>query len=142
MDIWKHLESEIMTATGRPFVLRKYHGVAGGSINQARKLEGEPESFFLKLNQRGMLDMFAAEAEGLNELSKAEAIRVPRPICWDEYGKYSYIVLEYLNLDGREETRRFARQLAKLHGYTSERFGWHRDNTIGSTSQINTWNEV
>jgi fructosamine-3-kinase len=141
MDIWKHLESEITDATGRPFVLRKHHGVAGGGINQTRKLEGEPESFFLKLNQRGMLDMFAAEAEGLNELSKAEAIRVPRPICWGEYGENSYIVLEHLNLAGREGTRRFGRQLAKLHGYTSEQCGWHRDNTIGLTPQINTWND-
>jgi len=30
------------------------------------------------------------------------------------------------------------RQLAALHRVTHTRFGWHRDNTIGSTPQINT----
>jgi len=141
MDIWNHLEIEITTASGNPFVLRHHQGIAGGSINQTLRLRSERDSYFLKLNERGMFDMFAAEAEGLKELSKAEAIRVPQPVCWGEYGEYSYIVMEYLNLGGCEDTRRFGWQLANLHGYTNERFGWHRDNTIGSTPQINTWSE-
>lgn len=141
MDIWNHLETEITAAIGRPFVLQQQQSIAGGSINQTLRLEGECDRYFLKLNQRGMLDMFAAEAEGLNELSKTKAIRIPEPICWGEYGEYSYLVMEDLDLSGHETSREFGRQLANLHGYTSERFGWHRDNTIGSTPQINKWNE-
>ncbi len=141
MDIWNYLEVEITAATAKPFVLRRHRDIAGGSINQTCRLEGERDHYFLKLNQCGMLDMFAAEAEGLKELSKAEAIRIPQPICWGEYGEYSYLVMENLDLGGHEDARQFGRQLAKLHGYTSMRFGWHRDNTIGSTPQINAWNE-
>ena len=33
------------------------------------------------------------------------------------------------------------RQLAAMHRSTRDRFGWHRDNTIGSTRQINTQEE-
>jgi fructosamine-3-kinase len=141
MDLWKHLEVEITAASGKPFILRNHQGITGGSINQARRLEGEQENYFLKLNQSGMLDMFVAEAEGLKELSKAEAIRVPQPVCWGEYGENSYLVMEYLSLGGGENTRRFGRQLAELHRHTHDRFGWHRDNTIGSTPQVNTWDE-
>jgi fructosamine-3-kinase len=32
-------------------------------------------------------------------------------------------------------------QLAKQHRYCEDRFGWHKDNTIGSTPQHNLWND-
>lgn len=141
MDIWSYLELEIMAASGKPFTLQHRHGISGGSINQTYRLEGAHDYYFLKLNQSGMLDMFAAEAEGLNELSMAEAIRVPQPVCWGEYGEHSYLVMEFLDLNGSENRQRFARQLARLHTHTGERFGWHRDNTIGATLQLNTWSD-
>lgn len=141
MGIWNHLEAEITAAGGESFLLQRHHSIAGGSINQACRLEGERDSYFLKLNRSGMLDMFAAEAEGLNELAQAGAIRVPRPLCWGEYGEHSYLVMEYLGLSGDENTRQFGQQLAQMHSHCSDRFGWHRDNTIGSTAQINTWND-
>ena len=34
---------------------------------------------------------------------------------------------------------RFGEQLAQMHRYTADQFGWHRDNTIGSTAQVNSW---
>jgi fructosamine-3-kinase len=34
-----------------------------------------------------------------------------------------------------------ARMLAKLHRATGPRFGWHRDNWIGATPQINGWRD-
>jgi fructosamine-3-kinase len=141
MGIWNHLDIEITAASGRPFVLAHRYNVSGGSISQAYRLEGGQESYFLKLNQSSMLDMFAAEAEGLEALLQGMAIRVPQPICWGEYGDFSYLVMENIELDGCLDTRQFGHHLAKLHQFPQEQFGWHRDNTIGSTPQINTWNE-
>jgi fructosamine-3-kinase len=48
-------------------------------------------------------------------------------------------VLEYLELGGssRVSDRLLGQQLAYLHQHTQPYFGWHRDNTIGSTTQIN-----
>ncbi|MGC1729012.1 MAG: fructosamine kinase family protein, partial [Steroidobacteraceae bacterium] len=48
--------------------------------------------------------------------------------------------LEWLTA-GRADTaceRLFGEQLAALHRVTADRFGWSRDNTIGSTPQTNT----
>jgi len=141
MDIWSHLDIEITAASGRPFVLEHHYGVSGGSTHQTYRLVGKRDSYFLKLNQGGMLDMFAAEAAGLEALSQGMAIRVPQPICWGEYGDFSYFVMENLELGGCLDARQFGQHLAQLHRFPQERFGWYRDNTIGLTPQINTWNE-
>ena len=84
--------------------------------------------------------MFEAEVDGLDELRSAGEIRVPDVIdCGIENGQ-SYLVLERLNLEraSPDTERRFGEQLAKLHGYTQEKFGWFRDNTIGRTPQRNS----
>jgi fructosamine-3-kinase len=36
---------------------------------------------------------------------------------------------------------RLGRNLARMHRVTGSRFGWHRDNTIGATPQVNTASE-
>lgn len=84
--------------------------------------------------------MFKAEAIGLQELAKAKAVRVPEPVCWGLADGHAFLVLEYLSF--RETAGAAAellgRQLARLHQSRADRFGWHIDNTIGATPQINT----
>ena len=95
---------------------------------------------FRKTGPASSLDMFQAEAEGLEELRAAGEIRVPVVIDCGLSDGASYIVLERLRLEPgtRKVEQRFGQQLAALHRHTEERFGWHRDNTIGPTPQINT----
>ena len=49
-------------------------------------------------------------------------------------------MLEYLELRPADDKamRALGRNLACLHCVTRDRYGWNRDNTIGSTPQINT----
>ena len=117
--------------------------LGGGCINSAYRLQGNGKSFFIKLNSAAMLDMFEAEAEGLTEMAAAQAIRVPLPVCSGVEGNQAYLVMEYIETGGNAGgvMRQFGRQLANMHRYTNARFGWHRDNTIGSTAQINTWSD-
>jgi len=83
--------------------------------------------------------MFEAEAEGLDELRSASAIRVPDVINVGITDGQSYISLEKLALSRPtvETERVLGQQLAKLHRHTQKQFGWHRDNTIGLTPQRN-----
>jgi fructosamine-3-kinase len=100
-------------------------------------------SSFIKTGPVSALPMFEAEADGLTELRKTGAIRVPKVIsCGISEGK-SYIALERLSLQRPDVLieRRFGEQLANLHHHTAERFGWFRDNTIGQTPQINSWSD-
>lgn len=118
--------------------------LSGGSINAAYRIETKSnQSYFVKLNRESLLPMFEAEAEGLVELRKVNAIRVPEPIGCGASDGYAWIVTEYIEFGrGDAETQsRFGHQFAEMHRFGSARYGWHRNNTIGSTPQINDWND-
>jgi len=141
MSLWTTLSERITTATGRKFVLKDRRSVGGGCINSAYRLQGDDRSYFVKVNNAQGLDMFAAEAAGLQEIIDiAGAPRAPRPVCWGEADRQAYLVLEYVPLgSARPDTMAaLGRQLAIMHQADRPYFGWRRDNTIGSTPQINT----
>ncbi|MFA5082814.1 MAG: fructosamine kinase family protein, partial [Hydrogenophilaceae bacterium] len=132
------LAEAIGAATGAPFVPAVRHAIGGGDINQAEMLVGrDGRRFFVKLNRADRLDMFEAEADGLDELHASGAIRVPVPICSGSEAGRAWLVLEYLDLDGRGEAAELGRRLAALHRKSADRFGWWRANTIGATHQAN-----
>jgi protein-ribulosamine 3-kinase len=137
---WKRISQHIADVTGEPFAPDPPSSVPGGCINRAVRLGDAHRKFFVKLNEATSLDMFAAEAAGLAELAAARALRVPAPLCWGTSGSATYLVLENLDLGpvNRTTAERLGRALAELHRRSALQFGWHRDNTIGSTPQINT----
>ena len=142
MTLWQNLSNQITQASGECFTLKNYRGAGGGCINEAAVLEGKDgRSFFVKLNRPDLEDMFAAEAEGLQALGEPGVIRVPTPLCHGITDGRSYLIMEHIPLGGPRNSRAFGEQLARLHQHTQPRHGWHRDNTIGSTPQINTWSD-
>ncbi len=141
MALWAAIEAAIGAATGDVFEASTRRGVGGGCINSAYRLDAGGRSYFVKLNDASKADMFQAEAEGLNEIARTRTIRVPRPVCWGSEGSSAYIVMEYLSMggSGKDALAQLGRQLAAMHQATSSKYGWHIDNTIGSTPQINTY---
>ncbi|NIP73255.1 MAG: fructosamine kinase family protein [Gammaproteobacteria bacterium] len=138
MSLWDEIASAIASATGEPFTVQAQRAVGGGCINQAYRLSGDGREYFVKTNETSGLAMFEAEAEGLAEMAEARAIRVPRPVTAGTAGGMAFVAMEYIPMGGRARPEAVGEQLAALHRVTRERFGWHRDNTIGSTPQINT----
>jgi len=139
MDPWRDIEAAIRDATGASFAVESRTGVGGGCINQCYVVRGRGRSFFVKLNAPDRLPMFEAESAGLAEIARSHSVRVPHPVCHGESGGASWLVLEHIELGrardaGMEE---LGRALAAMHRVTRAEFGWHRDNTIGSTPQIN-----
>ena len=55
-------------------------------------------------------------------------------------GDYAFIVIEFIELGGQPDATRFGVALAAMHNYFNEQFGFHVDNTIGSTAQVNIFN--
>lgn len=140
--MWSTVAEQISRAIGQPFTIRGQSPVGGGCINDAVVVEDRDHRFFVKLNLHDRRGMFEAEAAGLAELARTQAVRVPNPICVGEAGGRSFLVLEHIRLDrasGKTLTI-FGAQLAQLHRATAATFGWERDNTIGSTPQPNTRN--
>lgn len=110
--------------------------VGGGCINDAETIfTSDNRKFFLKKNFSTPEDMFFKEANGLRELKKANAIRVPEVIMVDN----NFILLEQINSGRKSKSfdEDFGRAFAKLHQYTAESFGFYEDNYIGSTQQKN-----
>lgn len=132
------VEAAITAATGSSFQIASSRPVGGGCINRAHVIEGNGQRYFVKTNRPEFAGMFGAEAQGLAELASAKALRVPHPVAHGQADGEAFLVLEYLQLGGNGDAALLGRGLARLHRKTAESFGWQRDNSIGSTPQINT----
>lgn len=140
--MWTQIARAITEATGEEFAIADTRSVSGGCINQGYKISGNCAEYFVKLNDASQVEMFAAEALGLKEMYATQTITVPQPICWGTAENSSYIVLQWLDLvrGNNSSWREMGRQLAAMHREGNrDRFGWSRNNTIGSTPQVNTW---
>jgi protein-ribulosamine 3-kinase len=113
--------------------------VSGGSISSCSRFESARGPVFVKHGDAASLEMFQAEADGLAELSRARALRVPDVLAIGEHGGTAFLALEWIdmgNATASSETK-LGELLAAQHLVTQDKFGWHRDNTIGSTPQAN-----
>lgn len=117
--------------------------VSGGDISAAWRLVTAVGDLFIKTGPKSVSDMFAAEAAGLSEISKTNTVRVPRLVATGQTETAAFMALEWLQLEAVDAIaeRRFGEQLADLHRTTKDRYGWHRDNTIGLTWQLNSWDD-
>ncbi len=140
MSIWKHISQAIEQATGESFHSEHHSSCGGGSINSAYKISNDSHSYFVKLNHGSLLDMFEAEAAGLNEIASSQSIRVPQVICYGTAEGQAYLVLEHIRFGrgNNNSHQQLGHDLAQMHQHTQAQFGWFRDNTIGSTPQPNT----
>jgi fructosamine-3-kinase len=113
--------------------------VSGGSINSCSRFDSARGPLFVKHGDAASLQMFQAEAEGLAELSRARAVRVPDVLAVSERDGTAFLALEWIDIHSAAASgeTKLGELLATQHRVTQEKFGWHRDNTIGSTPQAN-----
>jgi len=139
---WPAIASSIERAISGPFALRHVGPVGGGCINRGHHIRGGNREFFVKINTAARAGMFEAEADGLSEIARTHTVRVPLPLCFGSDAQHSWLVMQWLPLSsdalGRDAGAKLGEQLAAMHRATADRFGWTRDNTIGSTPQSNT----
>lgn len=137
---WKTIGSQIAAAVGEPLPLGRAWPIGGGQINSAFRYEAGERAWFVKLNRSERLPMFEAEAAGLQLLARPGGPRVPKVVTLGEVGGYAFLVLEYIPLKAvtGEAQALLGERLAVLHAVTAERYGWERNNTIGTTPQDNT----
>ena len=112
--------------------------VPGGCIHECYRVSIAGRSRFLKLNDASYADAFATEADGLSALRSCD-LPAPEPLAHGTAGDQAYLLLEYLELKGKGDFAALGRMLAQAHRKAGPRFGWQRDNYIGSTPQKNGW---
>lgn len=136
---WPDIAAQISASIGISFAVNKVAAVGGGCINQSYRIENGDQHFFIKLNSADSLPMFEAEAAGLQEIHNSRTLRVPVPVCWGKNGASAWLVLECLEIGsaGSSGAASLGQGLAAMHRFSSEKFGWVRNNTIGTTPQVN-----
>jgi len=121
-------------------VPREVQEAAGGCIHHSVILTCETgRRWFIKLSRPDRAGMFEAERAGLDAIARTRCMRVPGALCTGADAKAAWLVLEYLDLAGTGDSIELARALAAMHRHGADRFGWHRDNHIGATPQVNAW---
>jgi fructosamine-3-kinase len=138
MQDWITVDAYISACLGRNFNTSRCQRLGGGCINTAWQIRDDYNVFFVKLNSTLYHEMFAAEFEGLQALRASNSVKVPEPLTYGMCGQYAFLVTEFIPLGNHFDASRFGEQLADMHRSTAEVYGWHRDNTIGSTPQQNS----
>ena len=138
MSLWQELRKQIEQYLQKPFEITEKNSIGGGCIHQALRIGNGSQSYFVKINHLDKLSMFQAEAASLVEIAAAKCIRVPKVIALGSTSEQSFLILEYIEMLSGKNSVLFGQQLASLHRTTQKQFGWHRDNTIGSTLQKNS----
>lgn len=118
--------------------VESYRAVGGGCINNGIRLTtSRGENFFLKTNPNCPPDMFACEVAGLQALNVDGGPRVPEPYL---HGP-DFLLMEDLapSRPANDYWENFGLQMAALHNYTHQNYGFEMDNYIGSTPQPNPW---
>lgn len=129
IDVW-------LNESGMGKVVRQ-ESVGGGCINKSERLHLDSGlTVFLKQNSAAPVDMFQAEAIGLQALAARNAIKIPDVIHWEE----DFLLIEDLGQGSTSYSfwKSLGEGLAKLHSETIPQFGFSMDNYCGSTSQENT----
>ena len=109
--------------------------IGGGCIADSRKIVTESGKVFFLKTKAGASRMFYCEADGLNELAKAQTMRVPQVIAVSD----DFLLTEYISQGIRSNRffQQFGENFARLHRYCSDKFGFYADNYIGATPQLN-----
>ena len=129
------LRSALEAALGR---VETITAVGGGDINEAVRVETAAARYFVKWNQHPLPRLFETEARGLNLLTSAAALRLPRVIAVIE--EPAALVLEWIEIGSNKTAAAEAlgRGLAQQHRVSAPTYGLDHDNYIGGTPQQNT----
>jgi fructosamine-3-kinase len=115
--------------------------IGGNALSSVWALRLGEARFFVKVADDKDAEMLSAEAEALRAIAETHTVRVPQVMAIGSAGAAGFLVLEWLDMVEGGRDAALGRALAQLHATTAPRFGWHRDNTIGTTPQANGWED-
>lgn len=141
----ERLAERLSHHVGRFIDIEQQSPIAGGSINDAYRLDSSLGPFFVKVNRWDRYpNVFEAEADGLHRLKSSGTVLTPQVIDVGEDHDDSYLLLEWVNQGARNNQfwETLGRDIAALHSTRSDRFGLDRDNWIGSLKQSNAWHDT
>jgi fructosamine-3-kinase len=115
--------------------------IGGNALSSVWSLAVSASRCFVKVADNAHGDVLAAEVEALRAIGQTQSVRVPQIVANGQAEGVAFLVLEWLDIVDGGRDAALGRALAQLHANTSPRFGWHRDNTIGTNPQRNDWHD-
>ncbi len=140
--MWQALAEQISTELQLDFQIEHKQQLPTHSGNLLYQIQGREQQFFVKLNQREVLDSFETEALSLQFISQRHCLRTPKVVCAGQTLDKSFLVLEYLPLssDHPYGWQALGHQLAFLHQADDQAmYGFDWDNYLTATMQPNQW---
>jgi protein-ribulosamine 3-kinase len=143
MSLQSRIEAVISSSTNQEAEFVDSKIAHGGCINDSRVVTlKDGRQFFIKTHAQAKLypGLFETEFEALQLLAKPEVIQVPKPIVYND----DFIVMDVFKegsptSDWQEQ---IGRRLAQLHLATQkDQYGFEKDNYLGTTKQINHWQD-
>lgn len=92
---FNYIRQQLSVHLNQPVEIKSEIQVFGGDINQTFQLETSIGSFFLKLNDISLKDMFEQEFAGLQLLHQTKTLKIPAPVL---YGSFEDKFISLLNL--------------------------------------------
>lgn len=141
MSLQSRIEEAISSSTDQEAEVSTSNKAFGGCINDSRIVTlKDNRQFFIKTHAEANLfpGLFETEYEALQLLSAADVINVPKPVAYAD----DFIVMEVFNqgTQAKDWQEQMGRRLAQLHLTTKkEKYGFSKDNYLGTTRQINDW---
>ena len=136
----RSLENSLGKKLKQKIHFRRVSPVSGGSINHAARVDTNYGTYFLKANDAFLYPlMFEKEAHGLEVLKSSGLITIPEVILIGEEEGFTFLLLRHIESKLRSKNfwENFGTAIAKMHRFTSLRFGFTEDNYIGSLIQSN-----
>jgi len=146
-ELLNHIAQQLSAQFNKLVKIQTHQQVFGGDINQTYRLQTNIGSFFLKVNEGFLKDMFEKEFSGLQLLYQTKTIKVSKPVLYGNFETRIYLITEFIQKGNPSKKfwQTFAQQLAALHKHSNENFGLSTNNYIGSLLQQNnyykTWSE-
>ena len=114
--------------------------VSGGDISKAYSFDSGKAQYFCKVNSSpAALQMFHAEADGLQAIARTNAIKAPDITKVGVFEGEAFLLMPFIasRRPDHRDMAAFGSQLAALHRSGTLPFGWTSDNFIGSLPQSN-----
>ncbi len=146
-SLFNYIAQQLSKHFNQSVEIKSEKQVFGGDINQTYHLQTNLGSFFLKLNNGSLKDMFEKEFSGLQLLYQTKTIKIPEPVLYRNSDDKIFLVTEFIEKGNPPKNfwQTFAYQLAALHKTSNPQFGLSTNNYIGSLYQqnnfCNTWDE-
>jgi fructosamine-3-kinase len=141
--MWHAIERHISTSIGTEFKIKETIRISGGDISESYMVSDDEQRFFVKINSKGFLSHFIAEADNLSHLAQTSSVKTPSVIDFGKSKTSAFLILDYLPtrpLQLAEPSHQFGQHLAYLHNWGEQKeFGFDNDNYIGATPQSNRW---